>query len=276
MRRAPVISVVFAAAMAGLVAIGAVGDSPAPPAAEADLASAICPVVYPLDESPSARGYHYIFYGNAFFINKDGYLITAAHVLSDLQDGGQPYLMLRLPEAPPRALKAEVVATDPQHDLAILRATPNPFAGRYQVSYLGLAETKPALGLAVLAAALRPSRLKDPHSFDAPQQDYSPAEVLQYASTSLSKSQANIELFLFNQEVLRGQSGAPVVSQDDQKAVVGIVEGRWLHPAAISTARATGSRTSSIGAAIPITYAIPLLEREHISWQTKLSVAHLQ
>ena len=44
----------------------------------AAVSAAVCPVVYPLDESSSERGYHYIFYGNAFFIDGDGYLVTAA------------------------------------------------------------------------------------------------------------------------------------------------------------------------------------------------------
>jgi Trypsin-like peptidase domain len=237
MKCIPAILAVCAAPMAGLLAIGAASVWPARPPRDADLDSAICPVVYPLDESSSARGYHYIFYGNAFFVNKDGYLITAAHVLSDLKDGVEPHLMLQLPEAPPRIVKAEVVATDPQHDIAILQVKPNPFAGKYKLSYLSLAATKPALGAAVLAAALRPSRLKDPYSFEAFQEDYSPAEVIQYAPTPLFNGQVAVELFLFNHEVLRGQSGAPVVSKDDQKAVVGIVEGRWLHPAIIRGTR---------------------------------------
>jgi len=54
------------------------------------LVAAVCPVVYQLDESPGNRGYHYVFYGNAFFINRDGYLLTAAHVLSEFHNGGQP------------------------------------------------------------------------------------------------------------------------------------------------------------------------------------------
>ena len=87
----------------------------------AAVSAAICPVVYPLDESSSERGYHYIFYGNAFFIDRDGYLVTAAHVLSDFHDGGQPHILLRLAAAPPRLLKVEVVTTDQRHDIARAR-----------------------------------------------------------------------------------------------------------------------------------------------------------
>src|ERR1700690_1253831 len=123
-RLIPVVCVVLGA---GLLGLRCAGGATSPPANDLGLSAAICPIVYPLDESSAERGYHYIFYGNAFFIDRDGYLVTAAHVLTDFHDGGQPHILLRLPEAPPRVIKVEVVATDPQHDIAILRAVPNPF-----------------------------------------------------------------------------------------------------------------------------------------------------
>lgn len=231
------------------------------------LAAAICPIVYSLDESSAERGYRYIFYGNAFFIDKDGYLLTAAHVLTDFHDGGQPQILLRLPEAPPRLLQIEVIATDPQHDIAVLRAVPNPFRGKYQVASLPLSSTKPERGSPVLAAALRPARLRDPHTFDAPQEDHSPADVLQYTSLALDKGQPKTELFLFSHEVLRGQSGAPIISRETQE-VVGIVEGQWLHEVPLPSPASPRARASSVGAGVPITYALALLEQHHVSWQT--------
>ena len=231
------------------------------------VSAAICPVVYPLDESSSERGYHYIFYGNAFFIDRDGYLVTAAHVLSDFHDGGQPHILLRRAEAPPRLLKVEVVTTDQRHDIAVLRAVPNPFEGKYQVAFLQLASTKPEPGEAVFAATLRPSRLRDPHTFDATQEERSAGEVLRYIATKLEKEQNEAELFLFSHEVRRGQSGAPVVLRDTQE-VVGIVEGQWLHPGPSAPVEKGASRPLMPGAAIPIIYAIPLLEQKHIVWRT--------
>jgi len=236
-----------------------------PPATEASLYSAVCPIVYQLDETPANRGLHYIFYGNAFFINDQGYLLTAAHVLSEFSNGGQPQILLRLPEIPPRLVKVDVVAKDIVHDIAILQATPNPFHTRFQVSSLTLASAKAAIGDSVVAAALRPSRLKNPHTFDAPQEDRSPGEVLEYLSTSLDKGLPNGELFLFSHEVQRGQSGAPVVSRDSHR-VVGLVEGRWLHPASVPIAGSDGKPSLTQGAAIPISYAIALLDLNHISW----------
>jgi S1-C subfamily serine protease len=255
----------FAAAIACFFSAQTAGVAAAPPAAEDPLAAAICPIVYSLDESSSDRGYHYIFYGNAFFISEDGYLLTAAHVLNEFRDGGQPQILLRLPEAPPRLLKVELVGVDSLHDVAILRAVPNPFIGKYKVAFLPLAAAKPAPGDAVVAAALRPSRLRDPHTFDEPQQQRFAGEVLEYLSTPLDKGAANSELFLFSHEVLRGQSGAPVLSGDSQQ-VVGIVEGRWLHPGPTVSVNGVAHTSSTLGAAVPISYAITLLEEKHLVW----------
>jgi len=254
-------------AMSGVFCCGFLAVASKPSASDKALLDAICPVVYSLDESSSDRGYHYIFYGNAFFIDREGYLLTAAHVLTDFQNGGQPQILLRLPEAPPRLVKVRVAALDSQHDVAILQAVPNPFNGKYEVSFLRLSSTNPVRGSAILAAALRPTQLKDPHTFDAPQQDKSLAEVLQYTSISLTKGQPEADLFLFNHEVIRGQSGAPIVSRDTQE-VVGIVEGQWLHGIPLASAIASGDRGSTMGAGVPISYALTLLAQQHVAWQT--------
>jgi len=95
--------------------------SPADAAPDAALSSAIFPIVYPVDQSPSDRGYHYLFYGNGFFINEQGYLITAAHVLSQLH-GGQPSILLNDSSGQPRFVRLELVLVDRSHDVALLRA----------------------------------------------------------------------------------------------------------------------------------------------------------
>ena len=229
------------------------------------LAAAVCPVVYPVDQSLSDRGYHYIFYGNAFFINKDGYLITAAHVLSQLRDS-QPYLLLQLPMAPPRLVKAAVVLIDQDHDVAILRATPNPFIGRYRVNFLHLAIDRPQQNHDVLADALRPSRLKNPYTFDALIEDRPAGQLLEYRFIPLDKGRPDTEIFLFNHDVLLGDSGAPVVSTDSHQ-VVGLVEGRWLHGSSFIQTDATQKQSAVVGAVVPIHYAIALLAQNHIVWE---------
>ncbi|MGB7728040.1 MAG: trypsin-like peptidase domain-containing protein [Candidatus Acidiferrum sp.] len=245
---------------------GLAGTRPIPAGESEDLSFALCPIVYPVDQSASDRGFQYLFYGNGFFINQQGYLLTVAHVLSQLSDA-QPYIVLRLPMAPPRLLKAEVIAIDRDHDVALLRATPNPFAGRYQVRFLPLAVEWPAPAQGVLAAALRPSRLKDPHTYDAFSEDHPSGQVLEYQFSQLDRGRGDTELLLFNHDVLLGDSGAPVVSAESQ-AVVGLVEGRWLRAQAASVAAATAQPNSGVGAAVPIHYAIPLLQQHGVAWHS--------
>jgi hypothetical protein len=103
-----------------------------------------------------------------------------------------------------------------------------------------------------------------------PVEERSPGEVLSYQSTQLDKTAPAAEVFLLSHPVTRGQSGSPVLALDSH-AVVGLVEGRWLRPSAISLARSAGQRADTPGAAIPIRYAIALLDEKKISWQ---SAAH--
>ena len=174
----------------------------------------MCPVVYPDDQSPASRGYHYTFFGNAFFINDEGYLLTVAHVLETFRDGGQPYILVNRPNSPPQLLKVTVIAKDMQHDVAILRATPNPFAGKYQVASLAL-NSEPAIkGQSVLALSLHPQKLQNAYSFDSTREDSSPGTVLSYESTQLEKSAPAVDVFLLSHPVVKGQSGSPVMAVD--------------------------------------------------------------
>jgi len=257
------IAALLLAALASTLGLFAANRPPQDPAPDA----AICPVVYRLDESPSPRGYHYAFFGNAFFINEQGYLLTDAHVVDTFRDGGQPYLIVRRPNAPPRLLQATIIAADPQHDVAILRVTPNPFAGRYRVPFLPLA-TNPALpGQTVIALSLHPGRLQDAQSLEAPREDRSPGQVLSYESTQLEKSAPAAKVFLLSHPVIRGQSGSPVLTSDS-RAVVGIIEGRWLRSSPIAAAKSSASAASIPGAATPIEYAIALLQHQAIPWHS--------
>jgi hypothetical protein len=237
---------------------------------DTSLSAAVCPVVYQLDQSPSSRGYHYSFFGNAFFINEQGYLLTVAHVLETFRDGGQPYILVSRPNSPPRLLQAAIIAVDAEHDVAILRATPNPFEGKHKVTFLPLAPGPATRGQAVIALSLHPPKLQNAHTFQAPQEDRSSGEVLSYESTQLEKSAPSADVFLLSHPVTRGQSGAPVVALDS-RSVVGLVEGRWLRPSAVSIAKSSSVSPSTPGAAVPIRYAIALLQRQSISWHTPQS-----
>jgi TonB family protein len=241
------------------------------------LTSAICSVVYQVDRIASSRGYHYLFYGDGFFIDRDGYVLTAAHVLGPLH-GGQPYLLIRTANGPQRFVQASVVAIDHDHDVAILRATPNPFEGGYNVSFLALDRQSPLAGHTVLAAAARPLKPRDSYTLDPVFEERSPGEVINFEFSQLEKGRADTELFLFSHSIQPGQSGAPVISLDSH-GVAGFVEGQWLHAYHTEAASQASGAAPSLqtpaaasnggpvpGAVVPIHYAIALLQQKGIGW----------
>ncbi|HTT34163.1 MAG TPA: serine protease [Methylomirabilota bacterium] len=267
-RKTLLISVAAIACATGLLAASVPDD----PDADGSLSAAIGPIVYRLDESPSAHGFHYTFYGNGFFINEDGYLLTVAHVLESFNNGGQASIQVSRPNSPPQLLTLSVIASDVAHDVAILRATPNPFTSHCHVTYLPLTANPAVSGQAVLALSLHPARLQNAHSFQIPVEDRSPGQVLNYESTQLDKSSPPADLFLLSHPVTRGQSGSPVVAADS-RAVVGLIEGRWLRSSAISLTQSSALRGDTPGAAIPIHYAISLLDRKGVHWHASAAAA---
>jgi S1-C subfamily serine protease len=247
---------------AGSLAVAAAQQDAADSASSS---SAVCPIVYQLDQSPSSRGYHYSFFGNGFFINEQGYLLTAAHVLETFRDGGQPYILVSRRNGPPILLQASIIAVDSEHDVAILRAASNPFDSKYKVTFLLLSSDPAYPGQAVLALSLHPPKQQSAHTFEVPREDRFSGEVLSYESTRLDKSSPAAEVFLLSHPVNLGQSGSPVLALDSG-AVVGLVEGRWLRPSGLAIAKSSGASTPTPGAAVPIRYAITLLERQSICW----------
>jgi outer membrane biosynthesis protein TonB len=244
------------------ISISASGQAPQI-ADEETLWDAICPIVYPVDQSASDRGYHYLFYGNGFFINSDGYLITAAHVLNQLH-GGQPYILLHQSSSEFRIALATLIAIDREHDVAILRVTPNPFAGNFKVSFLFLSPDRPSTGDNVLSAALLPSKPREAYTLNATIEMRARGEVLDSEFSQLEKGKGDTELLIFSHEIALGQSGAPVLSTESQK-VIGLVEGQWFGR---NTLAMVAAERHALGAILPIHYAIALLQQKHIAWSS--------
>ena len=92
-------------ALALVVPFCAAAQQPASAQSNPTLKAAICPIVYPSDETPGNKGVRYTFFGNAFFINSQGYLVTAAHVLETFRDLGQPYILVDRPNSPRNSSK---------------------------------------------------------------------------------------------------------------------------------------------------------------------------
>lgn len=253
-------------ALAGVLSFRTTRASDGRSADDPALLAAICPIVYPVDQTASSRGYHYLFYGDGFFINEQGYLLTAAHVLGQLH-GGQPYILVRQPAGPPRFVRASLVMIDRDHDVAVLRATPNPFESKDAVGFLPLAHDWIAADQTVLVAASHPSRPLNAYTLDASVDDRSFGEVVDFVFSQLDQGRGDTELFLFNHGVRLGQSGAPVVSAASHE-VVGLIEGQWLHPSPISIPNKEDGDAKGVGAAVPIHYALALLRQKEIAWHT--------
>lgn len=237
---------------------------PSRAADDTSVLNAVCQVVYPVDQFPLERGYRYIFLGNGFFVNEDGYVVTAAHLLSWFHDGAVPSVLIGPPGGPRQIFDATVVASDTEHDVAILRVTPNPFQTAKNISYLSISADTPSRGKNVITASMRPTNIDDAHSGDVPLVDFARGEVLDYQFFR-EEGKTGSELLLFNQQIVPGQSGSPLVSADSH-AVVGVVLGRWLHPTVIPSG-ANGSRLNlAPGAALRAHYAIALLDQLHITW----------
>jgi Trypsin-like peptidase domain len=237
---------------------------------DSSLSAPICPVVYRLDETPAERGYHYTFLGNAFFINDQGYLLTVAHVahvLETFKNGGQPSILVTRPDSPPQLLPLTIVAAEPGHDVAILRASANPFSGHSRVSFLPLASAAAVPGQSVLALSRHPDRVRDAESFQLPVEDRSAGVVLSIEETKLEKFALPAEVLLLSHPVVLGQSGSPVLATDS-RAVIGLIEGRWVRDGSVAIARGKAQFTEPPGAAIPVRYAISLLERHGIPYHS--------
>lgn len=227
------------------------------------VSAALCQVVYPLDQSPE-EGYRYMFLGNGFFVNNQGYVVTAAHLLSSFRYGGEPYILVGPPQGPARMIEAPIVAADWGHDVAVLRAKPNPFQSDKSIGFLPLSADEPAPGADVVAESLIPPDEKDAHTSAPAREDFSQGEVIDY---QFYRDQDNSEqqLLLFDRDVVPGQSGSPLVSTGSH-AVVGVIVGRWLHPTVAPSGPESGHVTVSPGAALRIHYAIGLLEQSHVQW----------
>lgn len=260
-------SVIALAAIALILSCRPAGAAPTNSGDNTATSASECLIVYPLDQVSSEQGARYLFYGNAFFINEDGYLMTAAHVVSAFRKGGQPYVLVGPRSGPHHLVQASLVAADWAHDVAVLRATPNPFEAGYGVRALPLTIERQATGKNLLVLSLRPADQQNANSSEALMEDHESGKLLSFEFSQGEAEGTDRELLAMSQAIVPGQSGSPVVAADSGE-VVGVVLGRWLRPGVISLATAADPIAAAPGAALPIHYAIALLHERGIAWQT--------
>jgi outer membrane biosynthesis protein TonB len=162
---------------------------------------------------------------------------------------------------------ATLVAADWAHDVAVLRATPNPFAKGYGVKFLPLTITRPAIGKELLLASLHPADPQFSYSLQKPVEDRVSGKFLNYEFSAGESEGTGRELIAISQNVIEGQSGSPII-ETDTREVVGVALGRWLYPGLLSLAASAGRKGASPGAVLPIHYAIALLRDNGIAWES--------
>jgi hypothetical protein len=169
-------------------------------------------------------------YGTAFCIHPSGLFLTNEHVVHETGPGGAVALILNPGLAKQKVLRAEVVRTNPDEDVALLRADD--------------AKDLPALELGTDDSLVE---LMDVVAFGFPfgtalapdQKDYPAVSINTGHVTALRRREGRLHRIQIDAVLNRGNSGGPLL--DERGKVVGIV--------------VTGIRGSGVNFAIPVDVA---------------------
>lgn len=149
--------------------------------------------------------------GTGFVVDPRGYLVTNAHVALKQH--------LYVFNEKVGSLKAELLYTDKENDLAILKITDTAFKALKPLPYT-LAKTEPELGQQVFTLG------------------YPRPELIYYegyiSSRTASGTINNPNIFLLNLPVENGNSGSPVINQNG--VITGIISSRELSLSGYATA----------------------------------------
>jgi S1-C subfamily serine protease len=210
-------------------------------------------VVELLAVGPGDRGNNRECEATGLLINEEGFILTNAHVVEQAREclAGSPSAKILARPATPdpsvgSAVSCDVVSLDELHDLALLKAERPLFddlaeAGMNYLA-LDLADVEDGAEVAVTG-----------HPAFAWQPLTQSGRVLRHATLALSDTTtAESQVIILNIALRKGNSGSPVYRANDG-SVVGIVERKDLrHP--------------SQSVAVPIRYAIEMLDRTGVKW----------
>ena len=210
-------------------------------------------VVELLAVGPGEKGQSRECGATGFLVNAQGYILTNAHVVEEAQEclkgsPGTKILAKPLTAHPSigKAVSCVLVSLDEIHDLALLKAERPLFdtSGGTENNFVELSreEVKEGAELAVIG---HPEFAWQPRTQSGP--------LVQRGKLNLSgQSPTSSEVLILDIPLRKGSSGSPVY-RPENGGVVGVVERKDL-------------QRSSRTVAVPILYAIELLERAGVAW----------
>ena len=200
--------------------------------------------------------------GSGFFVNKQGYVITAGHVVRaaerarEQMQGADKRLFVGLPSSRSFvAVPAEVVEVDEAHDLALLRTT-TPVAA---VNVVKLCSARPADGTLIEAAGLpaltglapvyNTGHLTNTVLLRTGERS---GIVKPSAQIDVARLAEVREFYLADSKADEGMSGGPVYLVDSG-AVIGVVQGYTQDP--------------RLAVIVPAWYVIEMLKSHNIGYE---------
>lgn len=201
------------------------------------------------------RGDAVEFLGSSFVVHRRGYLLTAAHLVSDSEG------LVVVPHEPHEdfapmtahtvaAMPVSVAACDAEHDVALLQLDPDVDIG-VPDDYVGSsANLDQGESVMAMGYAFGHHQVHTLMTFDA-------------VVTAKIRSHNGTNLILYGSAFHEGDRGGPLIQVSDGH-IVGIISGRFA-PAELSPLTPLDERPlpveSSVGYAVAIEYGLALLEQ---------------